>query len=274
LPADWDGTRRPQDNVPIPIVGSQDADAPYGATFDALNVYNLDVHWNSKTPATATLTLAEQLGTQPFDSLYPCVGGFGSRDCLPEPGLSDTTRWLDILSYRQRPMHRLAYRNFGTYEALVTNQSVEAAPSQAGVRWWEIRRTNGSYSIYQEGTYAPSDGIHRWMGSIAQDKAGNMALGYSVTDATTVKPGIRYTGRNFGDTLGQMTLGEGVIINGTGIQNTTSSRWGDYTSMHVDPKDDCTFWYVNEYYQIDGIIGVNTVPFQTRVGSFKYSNCK
>jgi hypothetical protein len=87
------------------------------------------------------------------------------------------------------------------------------------------------------------------MGSIAQDRKGDMALGYSVVNGIDVYPGIRYTGRLAGAPLGQMTLGEGTIINGSGVQTNTNSRWGDYTSMDIDPVDDCTFWYVNEYYQ-------------------------
>jgi hypothetical protein len=109
---------------------------------------------------------------------------------------------------------------------MVTNQSVEALPGIAGVRWYEIRRTDTTYTLYQQGTYAPNDGVHRWMGSIAQDKKGNMALGYSVVNATSVFPGIRYTGRLSSDPLGQMTLGEGVVINGSGVQLTTNSRGG------------------------------------------------
>src|SRR5262249_62348975 len=87
----------------------------------------------------------------------------------------------------------------------------------------------------------------RWMGSVAMDKNGDIAAGYSVVNGTTVFPGIRYTGRLAGDPLGQMTLGEGTIVNGSGVQTTTNSRWGDYTDLTVDP-DGCTFWYVNEYY--------------------------
>ena len=90
------------------------------------------------------------------------------------------------------------------------------------------------------------------MGSIAMDKKGNMALGYSVVNGVDVFPGIRYTGRLAGDPLGQMTLGEGTIIDGSGVQRTTNSRWGDYTDITVDPTDDCTFWYVNEYYTLAG----------------------
>lgn len=273
LPADWDGSWRPKDGAPAIIVGTQDDGAGYGATFDALNIYELKVLWNSKP--VASLTFSAQLPVDSFDSIFPCAGGGGnSRDCLPQPTVSDPTRELDILSYRQRPTWRLAYRNFRTHESLVTNQSVEAAPGVAGVRWYEIRRINGVFSVYQQGTFAPSDGVHRWMGSVGMDKMGNMALGYSVTNATTVFPGIRYTGRLKGDALGQMTLGEEVIINGTGAQMTTNSRWGDYTSMNIDPKDDCTFWYVNEYYEVSGVIGVNTVPWQTRIGSFKIPGCK
>jgi len=206
-----------------------------------------------------------------LDSTFPCKST-SSRDCLPQPGIVNPNQYLDILSYRQRPTWRLAYRNFRDYETLVTNQSVEAAPGVAGVRWYEIRRTGSTYSLYQQGTYSPVDGVHRWMGSIAQDKKGNMAVGYSVVNGTTVFPGIRYTGRLSGDPLGQMTLGEGVVINGSGVQTTTNSRWGDYTSMNIDPVDDCTFWYVNEYYTAAGQAS-SPAGWQTRIASFKLPGC-
>ena len=265
LPADIDGTKQPKEDAPIPVIGTQDDDGPYGATFDALNVWELKIKWKS-TPE-ASLVLATQLPVAAFDSAFPCAPT--SRDCIPQPGVADPARWLDILSYRQRPTFRLAYRNFSNYEAMVTNQSVEALPGIAGVRWYEIRRSpGGQYSVFQQGTYAPNDGVHRWMGSIAMDRNGNMALGYSVSNATDVFPGIRYTGRLKNDAAGQMTQGEGVLIDGTGSQLTTSSRWGDYTSMNIDPTDDCTFWYVNEYYQITEL-----AAFQTRIGSFKLPGC-
>jgi hypothetical protein len=275
LPADIDGKQKPNTDAAIPLVGTQDDGAGYGATFDALNIWDLLVKWHS-TP-TASLTLNTQLPVASFDSIFPCgvVPGSlppSSRDCLPQPGITNGSQYIDILSYRQRPTWRLAYRNFKSYETLVTNQSVEAAPGVAGVRWYEIRRTGGTYSLYQQGTYAPGDGVHRWMGSIAQDKKGNMGLGYSVVNGVDVYPGIRYTGRLAGDPLGQMTLGEGVIINGSGVQRTTNSRWGDYTSMNTDPVDDCTFWYVNEYYTLAGQLS-STAGWQTRIGSFKLPGC-
>jgi hypothetical protein len=174
-------------------------------------------------------------------------------------------------------MWRLQYRNFGTHESLVTNQSVEARPGIAGIRWWELRNPLDPI-LHQEGTWAPDDGIHRWMGSVALDKLGNLALGYSVVNATNVFPGIRYAGRLAGDPLGQLSRGEAVLQNGTGVQTTTNSRWGDYTSMNVDPKDDCTFWYINEYYAKSGAPlpappGADTRPWQTRIGTFRFPDC-
>jgi hypothetical protein len=266
LPADIDGHRRPQNGVAAPIFGSQDDDSPFGATFDAINVWELKVLWNSR--AEATLTLAAQLPVAAFDSIFPCAPT--SRDCLPQPGVGPT-QYLDILSYRQRPTHRLAYRNFGSHEALVTNQSVEARPGLAGVRWYEVRRSGGAYTVFQQGTYAPDDGVHRWMGSAAMDRDGNMAIGYSVVNGIDVFPGIRYATRTAGDPLGEMTA-EGTIIDGTGVQLTTNSRWGDYTSLNVDPTDDCTFWYVNEYYTAEGQAS-SLAGWQTRIASFKLEGC-
>jgi hypothetical protein len=268
LPPDIDGSRRPIDRVAAPIVGTQDDGGGYGATVDAVNIWDLKVQW--KATPDASLTFATQLPVASFDSAFPCAPT--SRDCLPQPGITNPAQYLDILSYRQRPTWRLAYRNFGKYEAFVTNQSVEASPGVAGVRWYEIRRAGGAYSLYQQGTYAPADGVHRWMGSIAQDKKGNMALGYSVVNGIDVYPGIRYTGRLSGDPLGQMTLAEGTIVGGTGVQLTTNSRWGDYTSMNVDPVDDCTFWYVNEYYTAAGQAS-SLAGWQTRIASFKLPGC-
>lgn len=278
LPPDIDGTRRPRDHAPAPIVGTQDDGGGYGGTFDALNIWDFSVKWNA-TPESS-LTLAAQLPTAAFDSIFPCGVTPSTtpnvaptaRDCLPQPGITDGSRFIDILSYRQRPTFRLAYRNFGTYEALVTSQSVEATPGVAGMRWYEIRRANGAYSIHQQGTYAPGDGVHRWMGSIAMDKKGNIGLGYNVVNGTNVFPGIRYTGRLKGDPLGQMTLGEGTIINGSGVQTSVNSRWGDYSSMNVDPVDDCTLWYVNEYYTAAGQ-ATSTAGWQTRIGAFKLPGC-
>jgi hypothetical protein len=259
LPADLDGQRQPPAGSPEYLVGSMDAGAQYNAPFDALNVFQVRVNWSK--PAQSTFGLSAQVPIAPYDTVFPCSPG--SRNCIPQPG---TTNKIDVLSYRQRPTWRLQYRNFGDHEALVTNQSVEARPGVAGIRWWELR-SPASPVLYQEGTWAPDDGVNRWMGSAATDAAGNMAIGYSVSNATDVYPGIRYAGRLAGDPLGTLGQGEAVMTNGSGSQ-LVSARWGDYTSLNVDPTDNCTFWYVNEYYEVSSARG-----WQTRIGTFRFPNC-
>jgi len=256
LPSDLDGKVLPPFATIGYFIGTMDDGGPYGAPFDGVNVFHLRF---SFSPPAAALTFVRSIPVAPFDSIFPCSPG--PRDCIPQPG---TTQKIDILSYRQRPMHRAAYRRFANYESLVTNQSVEAQPVLAGVRWYELRGlSTATPSVFQQGTVVGNDGVHRWMGSIAQDRRGNMALGYSVSNATTVFPGIRYTGRLLADPLGTMPQGEGTMAIGTGSQ-TGSPRWGDYTAMTIDPVDDCTFWYVNEYYTVTG------GTWNTRIGHFRF----
>jgi Carboxypeptidase regulatory-like domain len=259
LPADLDGNTLPPAGSPNYFLGSMDNGGPYGAAADALNLFKFSVNWT--TPASSTFTFSNQINTAAFDSIFPCTPS--ARVCIPQPG---TANKLDILSYRQRPLHRLAYRNFGTHESLVTNQSVEATTGIAGIRWWEIRSPNSSPVIFQEGTYNP-DNVNRWMGSIAQDRQGNMLLGYSVSDATTVFPGIRFTGRLAADPVGTMPQGEGTMVAGAGSL-TTGNRWGDYSSMNVDPADDCTFWYTTEYVAV-----TSTTGWVSRISSVTFPGC-
>lgn len=259
LPSDLDGSRLPPAGSPNYFVGTQDDEGPYGAPYDAINVWQFVVRWGTNPHARFHRT--DQLRVPEFDSAFPC--GVTGRACIDQP---DTTNKIDVLSYRQRPTWRLAYRNFGDHQALVTNQSVEARPGIAGVRWYELRVEGFDTSLYQAGTFAPPDGVNRWMGSVAMDRYGNMAGGYSVS-SSTVYPGIRYAGRSPSDAPGTLTRGEMSLIEGSGSQ-TGSPRWGDYTSMHVDPSDDCTFWYTNEYYETTSSVG-----WQTRIGSFRMAGC-
>jgi hypothetical protein len=262
LPSDLDGNTLPPAGSPNYIVGTQDDEGPYGAPIDAINVFKFSVTFG--TTPSGSLVGPAQVPVAEFDSDFPCKPP-GSRDCIEQP---DTGRRIDILSYRQRPVWRLAYRNFGTHESLVTNQSVEGRPELAGTRWYEIRSPNFEPVIRQQATFAPNDGVHRWMGSIAQDKQGNMLLGYSVSNKRDVFPGIRYTGRLAGDPLNTLPQGEGIIINGGGSQTDKFSRWGDYTSMNLDPTDDCTFWYVNQYYAVTSGRG-----WQTRIAAVRFPGC-
>src|SRR5262249_24792896 len=152
-------------------------------------------------------------------------------------------------------------------DALAVVHSVNASTSgtQAGVRWYEFDRPlssgqpSGQFAVAQQGTYAPDNSTNRWMGSVAMDRTGAMALGYSAT-SNSLKPSIEFTGRLPGDPPGQMTVAEGTIQAGGGSQ-LCYNRWGDYTRMAVDPADDCTFWYVGEYYSAS-----SGAQWQTRIG--------
>jgi hypothetical protein len=161
-------------------------------------------------------------------------------------------------------MFRFAYRNFSDHESFVVNNAVTTG-SRIGIRWYELRRSGGKLSVAQQSTFAP-DGNSRWMGSIALDKKGDLALGYSVSSAS-VHPSIRFTGRLAGDPAGQMTIPEGTMAAGSGA-HTDFSRWGDYSSMSLDPADGCTFWYTNEY--VTTVAGRN---WRTRIGSFQLPGC-
>ena len=185
-----------------------------------------------------------------------------SASCIPQPG---TSIGLDAIS--DRLMYRLQYRNFGDHQVLLTNHTVDANGSDlAGVHWFELRDSGTGWQLFQEGVYAP-DSDNRWMGSLAMDDSGNIALGYSVSSSTTY-PSIRYTGRLSADPLGVMAQGEASLIAGGGVQEHTAYRWGDYSMMAVDPSDGCSFWYTQEYYQTTSRSG-----WQTRIGSFKFPTC-
>ena len=195
-----------------------------------------------------------------------CNGG----TCIPQPG---TSQQLDSLG--DRLMNRLAYRNFGDHESLVANHSVTSTTAtgngkgggtSVGLRWYELRNPSGTPVVFQQGTFAP-DSAYRWMGSIAMDRAGDIAIGYSASSGS-VYPEIRYTGRTPGDTLGTLQS-EALMQQGGGSQLKPLSRWGDYTSMGVDPVDDCTFWYTNQYLVYGG-----TFNWSTRVANFRFPTCQ
>ena len=229
----------------------------YVLTYDGNTSSNwLDLwkfHVDFVTPGNSTLSGPVTIPVANFTEA--CSGG----TCIPQ-----TNSGQNLDSLGDRPMYRLAYRNFGDHEALVVNHSVNVSGT-VGVRWYEIRNPGGTPQLYQQGTFSP-DSSYRWMGSIAMDGAGNMALGYSVS-SSTLHPSIRYTGRAPTDALGTMGA-ENSIIAGTGSQLPNLSRWGDYSSMSLDPTDDCTFWYTNEYLTANG-----TFNWRTRIASFKFPNC-
>ncbi len=249
LPADCDGT--------FPVYGTPNY-FTYIRTNDnqRLGVFEFQVDWG--TPANSSFGNLLYLDVNPFGTL----GGWGGG--IPQ---KDSPQLLETLS--DRLMYRLQYRKFNEYASMVLNHTVEADLGVAGVRWYELRKANEAWSIYQQSTYAPADGNYRWMGSIAQDTAGTIALGYSVS-GTNLYPGIRYTGRLKTDPLNQMTIMEKAIIDGGGSQTgnwSGRSRWGDYSAMSVDPSAPTTFWYTTEYYA-----STSSSSWQTRIASFTFDN--
>ena len=245
LPSDLDGATPPP-------AGSPNFFVAFGNNSASLDVWKF--HADFAAPANSTFTGPTNIAAPAFSAA--CAGG---GTCIPQSG---TSQQLDSLA--DRLMYRLAYRNFGDHESLVVNHSVTAG-SSVGVRWYEVRTPNTTPTIFQSGTFAP-DSSYRWMGSIAMDKVGNMAMGYSVS-SSSLFPSIRYTGRAPTDPLGTMQA-ENIIKAGGGSQTAGLSRWGDYSAMTIDPTDDCTFFYTTEYLKNNG-----TFNWSTQIASFKFPNC-
>ncbi len=249
LPSNLDGSNPPSSGEPnffLTLVSN------------GLNLYRF--HADFVTPANSTFSGPFSVGgVAAFTEA--CAGG----TCIPQPG---TKQKLDSLG--DRLMFRLTYRNFGSDESLVVNHSVRVSSStnQTGIRWYEIRNPNGTPSVFQQSSYAPDTSAYRWLGSMAQDQNADMAVGYSVSNSSSIFPGIRYTGRLSTDALSTLES-EATIVDGAASQTgSSSSRWGDYSGMSIDPSDDCTFWYTNEY-----IISGGSFNWNTRIASFKFPGC-
>ncbi|MFZ6027399.1 MAG: hypothetical protein ACOYYS_06760 [Chloroflexota bacterium] len=253
MPADVDGATPPPANAAGIFYTFKDNS--YHGGVDRLELFAFHADWT--TPANSTFALQQSLSLSSFT--YTVCGPF-TFDCIPQSG---TSQKLDAVS--EWPMWRLAYRNFGDRQALVGNFTVDVGSDRAGIRWFELRNTSGVWTLHQEGTYSFTDTIHRWMGSIAMDGDGNMALGYA-RSGTTLNPSIYYTTRLQSDGAG--TFGpEEQLFPGGGSQ-TGSDRWGDYSALSVDPADDCTFWYTQEYYPSN-----SSNNWNTRIGAFKIPSC-
>jgi hypothetical protein len=230
-----------------------------GNNSDTYRLWEFDV--NFANPGSSTFNSLPSITTAEFDAN---MCNFSA--CVPQPGGRNRGERLDTLS--QFTMYRAQYRSFSGHDSIVLNHTVDAdGNNTGGIRWVELRNSGGGWSLHQSGTYAPNDGENRWMGSAAMDSAGNIALGYSVSSGGTF-PSIRYTSRVASDPLGQMPGGEVELIAGAGAQQNSYNRWGDYSSMSVDPSDGCTFWFTSEYYANNG-----SFDFKTRIGSFKLPEC-
>jgi hypothetical protein len=287
LPADLDGPKPPGGNPPNPFVRTVDDQQDPGNREDRIEIFEVLPNFGA---STLGFRLVDTLRPAPFQTMLCDRNGEGIRDCIPQPTVGTNT--VDALS--NRPMMQLKYRNLGSSQALVFNQTIDVsgaiaaglgftpAEEVAGIRWYELRkpRRSGSWTIRQQGTFAPQpEGIseegelvHRWMGSAAIDRLGNIALGFSITNGdpdNPIFPGIRYNGRLANDPRGRLPQGGGIIETDDNAQTQgLGARWGDYSALSVDPVDDCTFWYTNHLAGRGG-----DGPRPTRIGSFKFSNC-
>lgn len=250
--------RSPRPHTPNTFVMAFDDDtAGTGSNPDGYRLWDFSVDW--KKPAKSSFTPLAQVDTSDFDD---GLCGFTTQ-CIPQPPPGEP---LDPLA--GFTMYRAQYRRFARDASLVLNHTVDVTGRNlAGIRWVELRNEGDGWFLHQTGTFAPADGDHRWMGSIATDRFGNIALGYSVSGKSTF-PSIRYVSRKADDPLGEMPGGEVELVAGTGSQMASFSRWGDYSTMSVDPDDDCTFWFTHEYYANTG-----SFDFKTRIGSFAFPEC-
>ncbi|HTX89246.1 MAG TPA: T9SS type A sorting domain-containing protein [Bacteroidales bacterium] len=240
LPSDCDGTFPPS-GTPNYFTYLYDAN-PYH-----LAIEEFHVDW--VTPANSTFGNLNSVSITSFND------NFTSN--IAQPGTSNK---LDPIG--DRLMYRENYRKFTDHQAMVLCHTVNTGSNVAGIRWYELRNTGSGWTVYQQSTYNPADGKSRWMGSIALDAAGDIALGYSISSSSQY-PSIRYTGRLNGDALNTMTYGEHGIVNGTGSQ-TSYNRWGDYSAMTTDPTTNNMFWYTQEYVITTG------TNWKTRIASFQF----
>jgi hypothetical protein len=271
LPANLDGYTLPPSGAPN-YFAEVDSSADTGLG-NNLRIWKFHVDWTN--PANSTF------GVNGLPNSITPVINFTRPNCVEYtagcvPQLGDPFQ-LDPIG--DRLMYRLAYRNFGTHESLVLNHTVVAngTTMQMGPRWYEVRNPGGTPTIAQQSTYGPTgqtDLLYRWMASIAMDHSGNLAIGYSTSSSANF-PSIAWAGRLATDGVNTLAQGEAQMFAGSGPQHgelfaPSFGRWGDYSGMTVDPSDDCTFWYTNEYYaQIDAATG----NWHTRVGHFKFPQC-
>ena len=270
LPTDMDGFTPPPPGTPNFFMETR-ADE-FGDPIDALRIY--EFHADFATPANSTLTARPDLPIAAFDQRQPS----GRQDIEQPPGGEN----LDSIG--DRMMHRIAYRTLsGGVQSFVANFTVNvsgtnptsAATYQAGVRFEELRRNSGTgaFTVQNEATYSTdagngATGRNLWCGSAAQDNQGDIAVGFSAS-STTLKPSIIWAGRLAGDPANTLAQGEATVQAGGGVQQSnTFNRWGDYSAMTVDPADDCTFWYTQQYNANDGVF-----DWATRIAAFSFPGC-
>src|SRR5437763_8912764 len=267
LPSDLDSLTPPPAGEAAFVIG------PHPTSTNRLASARVAVTWGG----APRIRLTESLIAQTW-GIPPCVKDTDAgdhRDCVPQPAPATPGDYLDNLDFRL--MYRLAFRNFcgnPLQESLVGNVTVNGGnskPSHGAIRWYEFRNAGSSTTtptVFQASTYDP-DSAYRWLGSIAMDKDHNIALGYSKSSLSII-PGIYITGRLSTDAPNIMGA-EATVFAGSGVQLNSAqagNRWGDYSAMTVDPVNQCTFYYTNEYLPTNG--GFN---WATRIASYRFPSC-
>lgn len=245
LPAHADGNTLP--NKPINFFYFQDDG--WAAGVDRIKIWEMNVDWTETS--NSGILLKQEIPVTAFNSEFDA-----NWEDLSQP---NTNQKIDAIPGAF--MYMAQYQTFKSHNSIVLNHTVDVdltVGKNAGIRWYELREENDSWSLHQEGTYSPDD-QSRWLGSAAMDRQGNIGLAYSITSETTF-PSLKFTGRKSDDILGEMTINESGAFTGDASQ-TSSTRFGDYAQMTLDPSDGLTFWYTGEYVSSSG--------WETGVFSFK-----
>jgi hypothetical protein len=230
---------------------------------DVINVWQFHVDW--KDPSKTSIEGPQVIKVAPYH--YLCGGQL--TYCVPQPG-SD----LRLDAQGDKLMARVVYRTANGHESVVAAHSIDTSKGGGGVRWYEFRVNKDkarSLALYQQGTYAP-EGFYRFMPSPAMDKYGNIGIGYSFGGSPNFA-GQRFAGRQPKDPLGQLTLRETILVEGEaadggpGAERPRAQRWQDYTQTAVDPRDDCTIWYVGDY------VKKGATSYSSRIGAFRLPGC-
>ena len=259
LAADLDGLIPPPAGSPNVFIGYTATE--YGDARDAIRLFDFHADFANPLSSTFTEQAESPLAVAAFDPTSP-----DGRTDISQPAPGEK---LDANSDRLN--YRASYRNLGTSESIVVNQTVRLSsePYRAGVRLYELRRAGGVFSVAEQATIGngPSS---RWIAGAAQDHQGNLAVGYNHV-ADDKPPSIYYTGKLASEPAGTFR-DEATLIEGTGVQKAFGFRWGDYSGMSVDPADDCTFWMTGEYYTLESQ-NFSDFTWLTRIGKFKFPEC-
>ena len=280
LPSNLDGFNPPPTGAPNYFV-EVDSSADIAPNPAALRIWRFHADWSNPANSTFGVNKNPNSTLVVADFARPACSLGGQRvyvsGCVPQ--LGDPSQ-IDPIG--DRLMFHVSYRNFGDHESLALNHTVVAnsTSGQMGPRWYEVRDPGGTPTIAQQSTWGPTgvtDILYRFMGSIAMDRAGDMAIAYSTSSSANF-PSIAYAGRLSTDTPSTFGQSETQLVAGGAPQHgelfaPQTGRWGDYTNITVDPVDDCTFWYTDEYYPDPTEVGSATANWHTRIGSFKFSQC-